>query len=189
MLLMPGLETLHKSMVELGVDAQHFWHRAGLGEFDCIFSVREKPFRLTLVSRGRNPVFLSFEVISYRINVYLGDEFGNLKRVLTGDGRARHRLDPTEFFLELNQAIPNQATTRSVPTNAQILQSRPDLEERDRPFFHRFEIRGKNGPSAANLAKTAALIGEQAKAYSLRTGESSIWYAEERPAMRLPWIE
>lgn len=84
MLLMPGLETLHKSMVELGVDAQHFWHRAGLGEFDCIFSVREKPFRLTLVSRGRNPVFLSFEVISYRINVYLGDEFGNLDVSLRG---------------------------------------------------------------------------------------------------------
>jgi len=171
---MTGLRELSAAMSAIGVDMQSFIHKAGVAEFYCIYSLREDPNLLTLTSRGDSPVFLKLEVHDFKISTFLGPKYKELQHALFGMGNSGRRLEPSEFFAELNRAIPKQAGVRSVPSTTEILQHRHDMEERDRPYFLRFETRGK-GPSARNKSKTAALIGADALAFSIKTNQSSIW--------------
>ncbi|MDJ0277690.1 DUF6037 family protein [Sphingomonas sp. 2R-10] len=174
---MAGLRALHASMRGLPVDIQQFRFEAGAVEFACLFSVREAPFVLTLTSRTRTPVFFRFDVQrGYRIDVYLGERYRDLRDLLFVDGRSGKAFEPTTFFAELDRAIPRTARTAAVPTAAAIAQLRHDIEERDRPWFDRWEQRG-SGPSRRNLAKTLALLGQEARDFSVEANKSSIWSA------------
>ncbi len=82
-----SLETLHKSMQEIGVDTQQFHLLAGAASFDCMFSTRENPFVLSLTSRGENPKFFKFDVHrGYQIKEYFGEMYSDLLSVLRIDG-------------------------------------------------------------------------------------------------------
>lgn len=177
---MTGLKRLSASMSEAGVDIQHFIYNAGVAQFYCIYTEREIPNLLTLTSRGRNPFFHKLEVHDFKIAIFLGDKYKELQRLLFGDAQSGRKLEPSEFFSQLNRAIPRQATAGAVPSNAEILTSRPDMEERDKPFFLKYQTRGR-GPTPKNKAKTAALIGKDALAFSIQTNQSSIW-SDKDPA-------
>ncbi len=177
---MTGLQRLSASMSKIGVDVQRFIYTAGVVQFYCIYTERETPNLLTLTSRGRNPFFLKLDVHNFHITTFLGPKYKELQRLLFGHGQSGRRLEPGEFFSQLNDAIPRQANSGAVPSNAEILRDRPDMEERDKPFFLKYQTRG-SGPTPKNKAKTAALIGKEALLYSIQTNQSSIW-SDKDPA-------
>ena len=147
---MTSLRALHQSMVGIQADIQQFRIRTGAAEFDCLFSTREEPFLLSLTSRGANPRFFAFDVErGYRITTYLGTRYQDLVDVLYVDGRAGARLDPKAFFVQVNAGIPTLARMQAIPNPEDIVRLRHDLEERDRPYFDRWERRGR-GPSERN---------------------------------------
>jgi hypothetical protein len=174
---MTGLRDLHRSMITMRIDMQQFRFKTGVAEFDCLFSVREAPFVLTLTARSRKPCFLIFDVLpGYRVNTYLGDKYAELKEALFVDGRSGNALIPSEFFGDLNRSIPGTAVGHAVPTAADIVRLRHDLEDRDRPYFDRWEQRG-SGPTKRNKAKTLAALGSEALEFSIKVNKSSIWSA------------
>lgn len=174
---MTSLRELHQSMIRERVDMQQFRIRTGAAEFDCLFSTREAPFVLSLTSRGANPKFFKFDVLpGYRIKPYLGKMYGDLLDVLFVDGGSGHRLDPQGFLSDLNQLIPKTAQVNAVPSPAEVARLRYDLEEREKPYFDRWERRGK-GPTPKNKQKTLLMLGPDALAFSIKVNMSSIWSA------------
>lgn len=174
---MTSLRGLHQSMIREKVDMQQFRIKTGAAEFDCLFSSREAPFVLSLTSRGANPKFFKFDILrGYRIKTYLGNMYGDLLDVLFVDGRNGTRLDPQEFFSGLNKLIPAVAKINSVPSPEDIARLRCDLEERDKPYFDRWERRG-NGPTAKNKQKSLVVLGPDALAFSIKVNMSGIWSA------------
>jgi len=181
---MTSLRELHQDMIKKGVDMQQFRIRTGAAEFDCLFSTRETPFVLSMTSRGANPKFFKFDVRrGYRIGTYLGDNFGKLRSVLFVDGSSGHRLDPKKFFYELNILIPKVAHVNSVPSPEEIFRLRHDIIEQERPYFDRWEQRGR-GPSSENKQKTLLILGTEAHDFSISINKSSIW--SSTPTGR-PW--
>jgi len=182
MMEMTGLHVLHASMRRLPADIQQWRFRAGVAEFDCLFLVDRKrasdkgrPYLLTITSRGRDPQFFPFPIDeSYCLDTYLGDRYADLRKLLFVDGRAGEPLSTNVFFHQLNQAIPAAAYRHAVPTTLEIVRLRHDIEERDRPFFNTWGLRG-NGPSEQNRAKTLALLGPDALDFSIEINKSSIW--------------
>ncbi len=176
-----SLEKLHKSMISIGVDIQQFKIKTGTVEFDCLFSVREVPFSLSLTSRGINPKFFRFEVHNgYWIKEYFGDMYSDLLSLLKIDGRSGKKLIPKNFLAQVNALIPHTAKPNRVPTPEQILRLRHDLEERDRPYFDTWILWGKEsgrGPSKENLNKTLLILGVEAYNYSKKMNASSKWSA------------
>ena len=159
---MQSLQNLHRSMRALGVDMQKFQVRTGAADFDCLFSTRDTPFALALTSRGLDPQFFKFNVEEgYCIYEYFGDMYGPLVNVLRLDGRNGERLVPRNFLIQLDAGIPNQAHALNVPEPEEIIRSRPDLEENDRPYFDTWsywgEFSGKS-PSPENIHKTLVAL-------------------------------
>lgn len=65
---MTGFRVLHRSMNNINVDLQQFRFLTGAVEFDCLFSVREAPFVLSLTTRSADPKFFKFDVtMGYQI--------------------------------------------------------------------------------------------------------------------------
>lgn len=175
---MTGLRDLHQSMIQIAADIQQFHIRAGAADFDCLFLTRGEPFLFSLTSRGANPKFFSFNVeLGYRINTFLGDRYQDLVDVLYVDGRAGKQLQPNVFFHQVNEGIPRIAHTQAIPKPEDIVRLRHDLEDRDRPYFDRWEQRGR-GPSPRNKEKTLAVLGHDALQHSIRVNMSSIWSVE-----------
>jgi len=179
MMEMSGLRTLHASMRRLPTDIQQFRFHTGAVDFACLFAVRETPFVLTLTSRSQTPAFFRFDVHpGYRIDTYLGERYGELRDLLFIDGRSGEALIPSRFFGELERAIPRIARAGAVPSQTDIARLRHDLEDRDRPWFDRWEQRG-SGPTKRNLDKTLVLLGPQARQFSIDANKSSIWSATQ----------
>jgi hypothetical protein len=178
---MTGFRALHQSMNNIGVDIQQFRFRTGAVEFDCLFSVREDPFVLSLTTRGADPVFFRFDVtMGYQIRVdFDPEQYKLLAKVLRTDGRAGNKLIPSVFLGNLNNHIPAQATTHAVPAVETILQLRHDVEERDRPYFDAWILWGNDrSPSRENKKKTLLILGPEALAHSERINASSRWNAK-----------
>lgn len=172
---MTSLRELHQDMIRTRVDIQQFRIRTGAAEFDCLFSTRETPFVLSMTSRGANPRFFKFDVRpGYKIDTYLGDNYGKLLSVLSVDGSSGHRLDPNKFFSELNILIPKVARVNAVPSPEEICRLRHDIAEKERPYFDRWEQRGR-GPSPENKQKTLLILGSEALNFSININKSSIW--------------
>ncbi len=152
--------------------------RDDLGCYDCLFSVRDEPYLLSLTFRGANPKFFRFDVKQgYIVDNYLGDKYHDLRDVLFVDGRANERLIPSVFLDQLNQAMPRTAYARSVPPSEVIVRLREDIEEPDKPYFDRWQTRG-TGPSKRNKQKTLVLFGKEALDHSVHVNMSSIWSAQ-----------
>jgi hypothetical protein len=174
---MTSLRKLHQSMLRERVDMQQFRIRMGAAEFDCLFSTRDAPFVLSLTSRGANPKFFKFDVLpGYRIKTFLGKMYGDLRSVLFVDGSSGHRLDPQEFFAQLNGQIPTEAKAGAIPSPDEVVRFRRDLLECERPYFDQWGLRG-SGPSPENKLKTLIAIGPEALAFSIEINKSSIWSA------------
>jgi hypothetical protein len=175
---MTSLRELHLSMRGQSLEIQQFWVRTGATEFDCLFSVRDEPYCLALTSRGASPKFFRFDVKKgYWIDDYMGAQYLELREVLFIDGRSNQKLIPKNFLEQLNQIIPRAASNRSVPTSVDIMRIRNDIEDPDRPYFDRWEQRGK-GPTQQNLKKTLLILGREAYNHSISVNKSSIWSAE-----------
>lgn len=176
---MESLKKLHKSMRVFGADIQKFQVRIGAAEFDCLFSTRDDPFVLALTSRGLNPRFFQFDVSrGYWIRDYLGDLYGPLVEVLRTDGSSGQRLIPKDFLIQLDDAIPHDATQRRVPEPHEIVQLRADLEEADRPYFDTWiywDSASNRSPRQENMQKTLEALGPEALEYSRRMNASSKW--------------
>ena len=178
---MTALQELHKSMKSIGSDMQQFQVTLGAAEFDCLFSTREAPFVLALTSRGLNPRFFKFDVITgYWIRPHFGDLYGQMVEVLRSGANTGVKLKPSVFFEQLNGLIPDTARADRNPSTAEIVRLRADItEDRDKPYFDTWiywkDKRYKDAPSSENKAKTAALIGPDALKYSLSLKASSKW--------------
>lgn len=171
-----SLEQLHASMQAISteedpVDVQHFRVTMGAVEFDCLFSVRGRPYTLSLTSRGENPEFFQFEISrQYEIaNGMAPDVYQRLAKKLRTTGKSGNKLVPRDFFAELNDRIPRRAEGRRVPTPEQMIRLRPDItEERESPYFSHWRDPGKkrDGTPAnvteENMKKTLEMLGTDA---------------------------
>ncbi|WHU04264.1 DUF6037 family protein [Sphingomonas sp. NIBR02145] len=176
MIEMTHLRALHMSMRKLGIDVQQFRVPSGAAGFDCLFSVRERPFVLSLTSRGENPKFFRFDVQhGYRIEAKFSEQdYYALAKLLRTHGRSRGKLIPSEFLSRLDKEIPTDARGEAVPTEQEIVRLRRDLEETDKPYFDHWGSRG-SGPSDRNKAKTLAVLGPEALKFSISVNKSGIW--------------
>ena len=172
---MTSLRALHQSMKAINVEMQQFRVKCGAVEFDCIFSVQDNPYTLSLTSRGVKPGFFLFEVLpGYKIDIYLGDDYARLRNVLYVDDRSGQKLEPSVFFAELNSKIPHEASDTATLPPRESAAAHQDSDDRDKPFFNCWAKRG-NGPSAKNKQKTRAILGKKALDYSIKINKSSIW--------------
>ncbi|MFU2325089.1 DUF6037 family protein [Pseudomonas sp. NFX98] len=199
---MKNLRTLHVSMLsQLNVhgeptELQRFRCLQGSVAFECIFSTGEKPFKLSLTSRGTathtTSEFFLFDVSSeYTISNYFhGDTYPRLLAVLkTNGGISGNKLLPADFLAQLDAQVPTSASISNIPTTKDVLENRPDLtEDRDKPYWShwskpRSKADGSPGRvSAENRQKTAALLGSAALAHSDSIRMSSCWSPEPTQA-------
>lgn len=176
---MTALETLHKSMLNNGINIQKFPFRTGAATFECLFSTRGNALELSLTSRGEDPKFFLFPVSpSYDIQAYLGDKLREFILVLKTHGMSGVGFKPSEMFSALNVAIPIVAKFVNIPLPEDVVRLRHDLEFRELPYFDTWIYwKQKDGPSSSNLKKTLLVFGSEAADYSLRMTASSKWSA------------
>ncbi|MEE4675874.1 DUF6037 family protein [Pseudomonas alliivorans] len=189
-----NLEILHRSMLgqlnQYGepIEHQSFRSQHGAVEFECIFSTGERPYKLSMVSRGTvahpQSEFFLFDVSeTYEISSYFPTEdykrLANLLR--TRNGEAFNRLNPNEFLAQLNNNTPTIANHAATPRLDVRLEARPDItEDQDKRYFSHWRRpnRRDNGTpgqvSLENRRKTA-MISSAALAYSDQIGKSSCW--------------
>lgn len=179
---MTALRELHRSMLNLRLDMQQFRAATGAASFDCLFSTRDDPFKLSMTSRGKFPKFIQFNVLpGYHIKDYIGDMYADLVEALRVDGRVGGKIIPKEFLAQLNSAIPRVARVECRPAPSEIIRLRPDItEHRDRPYFDSWiywdqSVDAPRSPSEENLQKTLLLLGKDAYSYSLKQKASSRW--------------
>lgn len=185
---MSALRDLHRDMRRLQLDMQQFQVRIGAAEFDCLFSIRENPFVLSLTSRGLNPIFVKFDVHpGYQIKEYFGDLYSNLCRALYVDGRSGAKLIPADFLKRLNAMVPTAAAQHAVPTREEIVRLRHDLEERDKPYFESWVYwKDGRGPSIKNKHKTLTVLGSDALDFSIHNRASARWSPTSTNIARYP---
>jgi hypothetical protein len=176
---MIALETLHKSMMDSGIDLQKFPFKTGAATFECLFSTRGNLLELSLTSRGENPKFFLFPVSpSYDIKAYLGDKLGEFISVLKTHGMSGEGFKPREMFSALNVAIPTDAKATNIPSPEDVVRLRHDLEYRNLPYFDTWIYwKQREGPTSSNLKKTLLVFGSGAADYSVRMTASSKWSA------------
>lgn len=177
---MNNLQLLHQSMMSKNVDIQQFRIVTGAASFDCLFSVREAPFVLTLTSRGLSPKFFKFDVKKgYWITPYFKDFFYELVEVLSTNSKSKVRLEPKKFLEQVNSVIPKVAKVDKVPSTDQIIKLRLDiLEKREKRFFDTWiywKSEERPGPSKENLQKTKSVLGKDALEHSISMRASSRW--------------
>lgn len=185
-----SLEALHASMASLSippddvVDMQHFRLTSGAVEFDCLFSVRGRPYSLSLTSRGASPEFFLFAVsANYEVaNNFDPAVFKRLAQTLRTTGASGNKLIPKDFWAQINTLIPRAATRARLPDEKAVIQLRPDIsEERDKPYFSHWKNPGKKKDgspaevSERNQQKTLELLGEDALTHSTHNHVSSSW--------------
>lgn len=182
-----SLAKLYYSMKEQGLDLQHFPLRLNqLVTCDCLFSIREVPFVLSLTSIGKDPKFVKFEIErGFQPPQYLdGTTYRNLISMLKTDGSSKVSLVLKEFFGELDSKIPGIAYPNKVPSPREIIRMRHDItEERGKVYFYgwiRWSKESKKSPSYKNLIKTLLLLGPDAYRLSKEYNMSSSWTAEPR---------
>jgi hypothetical protein len=173
-----ALEELHKSMQQIDTELQQFRIKTGAIEFDCLFSIRDTPFTLSMTSRGLDPKFFLFQVKrGYWIDPYFGELYKQLSAALNTGANSGNKLMPKDWLSQVNATIPTIATLKRYPTNEEIIRLRPDItEERDNPYFDRWS-HWKDGrkTSEKNLEKTRLLLGLEAVKYSIEMNASSCW--------------
>lgn len=176
---MTALATLHRSMLNAGLDIQKFPFKTGSASFECLFSARGNALELPLTSRGEHPKFFLFPVSpSYDIQAYLGDKLNEFISVLKTHGMSGAGFKPSDMFSALNSAIPTVAKTANVPSPEDIVRLWHDLEFRDLPYFDTWiNWKQREGPSSENLKKTSLVLGNEAADYSIRMTASSKWSA------------
>lgn len=178
---MTALESLHRSMLNAGIDIQKFPFKTGAAPFECLFSSRGNTLELSLTSRGENPKFFLFPVSpSYDVQAYLGDKLNEFISVLKTHGMSGAGFKPSDMFFTLNSVIPTVAKPANVPSPEDIVRLRHDVEFRDLPHFDTWIYwKQREGPSSDNLKKTSLVLGNEAAAYSLRMTASSKWSATQ----------
>lgn len=194
-MFMNNLKRLHESMRRIPVaqggpvERQRFRSVHGAVEFECIFFTGERPYKLSMTSRGTearpSPEFFLFDVTegSYEISGYFHDKYGRLADVLrVKDGASGQKLMPNEFLRQLDSNVPPGASVTAIPGPKEVIENRPDIvHERDAPYWShwatpRSKADGSPGTvSAENRAKTATLMGSEALAYSDKMRLSSCW--------------
>ncbi|MCB5203947.1 DUF6037 family protein [Neorhizobium sp. T786] len=176
---MTSLEGLHASMNQIQLDLQQFRVRTGVAEFDCLFSVRDKPFYLSMTARGERRFHYTFHIDeSYTVkNAYLGEKYGDLRDVLYVDGHSGQPLKPSDWLATVNGAIPRHATAQNLSTGeiARLIYHL-DLNPSEGLYFktwryHRHPI----SFSKRNYEKTLHLLGASAADHSRRFNASSVW--------------
>lgn len=123
---MKNLKQLHRSMMEQGIDAQHFRVEIGAGQFDCLFATGDARPVLTLASGGARPKLFTFEVRrGYGIDAFLGSMYNDLRDLYVGKANSTRKLQSRDFFEALHDQIPTEASTDMIPTPDQTAKFHP----------------------------------------------------------------
>src|SRR5699024_6298605 len=104
---MSALNSLYRDMLNQHLDLQQFEIKQGAIIFDCLFSIRDIPFVLSLTTKGVDPKFFKFEVLKgFKINPYFKDFYFELAKVLNTGANSGNRLYPKDFLEQINSKIP-----------------------------------------------------------------------------------
>ena len=184
MMVLHGLRHLHKLLREANRTVTIFPYNVRQVKFTVLFSAVALPYELSLTARGDN-FFLLYHVSErYEVEPDIKDRatYKALASLLKLNGSSDHILKPFQFLLELDKHMKQLTSVTREPSPAEILQARPDLPERDRPYFWRWHPSGK--VSTENVAKTRLMLGETAAQHSLRIHVSSQWTDDYKKARK-----
>lgn len=179
---MSSLNSLYRDMLNQHIDLQQFEIKQGAIAFDCLFSIRDIPFVLSLTTKGVNPKFFKLEVLKgFKISTYFKGFYFELAEVLNTGGKSGKKLYPKDFLEQINGKIPIKASEKNIPTNGDVIRLRQDIrEDRERPYFHCWKPWKEKSPTKDNLQKTLVLLGKEAHEYSIKMNTSSCWVAENQ---------
>jgi hypothetical protein len=176
--VLAGLKTLHQRIKQQNRDKVIFPYNVNGVTFTVLFSTVGSPYELSLTSNGTN-LFLLFEIHpGYRVHAQIsGEAYRTLARLLRFDGRSGNTLVPSQFLEELDKFMAGYNANYREPTPQEILASRPDLPDRELPYFwHWMDQTTRNQQvSDKNLAKTRLILGPEAEAHSKKNNVSSRW--------------
>ena len=184
MVQLDNLKRLHMDMRRMEIKQQRFTYRIDKrASFEVFFSVRCKPYELSLTEKG-GTVFLLFEVTDdHEVWAKFDPEdYKSLSRLLNTSENSWKPLMPSDFLLEFNDNIPTEASSKKIPTEADICRMRHDLPDRDAPYFWYWKPMDPMGKQARNMDKTRVILGEDAAAFSERQNVSSCWTPDIRKA-------
>lgn len=183
-MILHGLRHLHKLMQNANRQITIFPYNIRQVQFTVLFAAIAPPYELSLTARGDNFFLLYHVNQQYEVNPAIEDEYTykTLADMLKLYGSSNHILKPFQFLLELDKHMKQIPSVTREPSLTEVLQSRPDLPERDRPYFWRWHPSKKVSPE--NLAKTRLLLGENAAQHSLLATVSSQWTDDYQKACK-----
>lgn len=187
MMVLHGLRRLHKLLREANRTVTIFPYNVRQVKFTVLFSALALPYELSLTARGDNFFLLYHINEQYEVDPTIKDieTYKALANLLKLNGSSDHILKPFQFLLDLDKYMKQIESVTREPSPAEILQARPDLPERDRPYFWRWHPNERQGKvSKDNLAKTRLILGENAAQHSLRANVSSQWTDDYKKARK-----
>lgn len=177
-MVLHGLRRLHHLLREANRTVALFPYNVRQVKFTVLFSAIALPYELSLTARGDNIFLLYYVNEKYEVDPAIknGETYKALADLLKLNGNSENILKPFHFLLELDKYMKQYEYVSREPSPMEILQARPDLPERDRPYFWRWHPNERQGKvSKENLAKTRLLLGENAAQHSLRANVSTQW--------------
>jgi hypothetical protein len=188
-----GLRSLYNSMRQQGFKRYSFYFQRSGVKFQIFFFIDTDPYQLLIGSLGERSFFLLCEVkLGFNINSTLSpDKYKELCKVLGLTYDPTNRFKPSDFFSDLNLAIPAIANVQGIAKPQDVARIRRDVEEADKKYFCGWLDNSKTDKhvSAANLDKTLKNCGQEIHDFCQRRNISTRWTDIEELAQEwvLPW--
>lgn len=186
-MVLHGLRRLHYLLREANRTVTLFPYTIRQIKFTVLFSAITLPYELSLTAKGDNFFLLYHVNKKYEVDPSIkdGETYKALADLLKLNGTSDNILKPFQFLLELDKYMKQVELIHREPSPLELLQARPDLPERDRPYFWRWHPNESKGKvSQDNLSKTRLLLGETAAQHSLRANVSSQWTDDYKKAKK-----
>ncbi|MEM7241250.1 MAG: DUF6037 family protein [Pseudomonadota bacterium] len=185
MFKMHSLKRLHEHLDQMKISKLSFDYKIREALFRAMYISDIYPFELSLVPVGLRPKETFFLLWKFDENFYTdpsinNDEYYKLARMLRYDGSSENKLIPFVFLRELDDFCKSCRLPSRKLTPEEIVAARPDIEERDKPYFcgwmqNNERLGRPRNVTSENLKKTATILGNKAKIFSKRENISSVW--------------
>lgn len=189
---MSGLQRLHASMQQAGIDRVAFQIPHNHLTFAGVFLADVTDYELAFGPIGHN-LILPFKVDrGYNVLAHLRDDalLQALKDALNL-GRGGNAFRFGEFLEQIDDKLGNfPVNTSNVPDYADVIRLYPATEEALKVHYIKLKPHKKHGGNVTpeNLAKTRRLLGQTMHDFCKRNNVSSCWSATKPKKPRTPAI-
>lgn len=174
-----GLHSLYNSMRQQSIKRYKFYFQRNGVKFQIFFLIDIDPYELLISSLGEHSLFLLCKVKpDFNISPsFAPDKYKELCKVLGLTYDPTNHFKPSDFFSDLNSAIPTTANPKDIAKPEEIASIRRDVEEADKKYFCGWLDHSKTGKSVtqANFDKTLKNWCREAYDYSIKRNMSTRW--------------